>query len=140
MVTITVNSPFDTNGGAPNLDDLSLREAITIASSGDTIVFGAGLSGGILELSQGEIDLTIDLTIDGDIDGDNKADITISGGIGSNNRIFHISGAATDVNLLSLALRNGYASGSSKGESRVCILRTKSVWLRVLVLARRVRI
>ena len=89
---------------------LSLREAVAIANgnaNADSITFAANLAGSTIVLT-GELALTNDVTINGDTNGDNKADITISG----NNavRILHITGAATDVDVLSLTLANGNAN------------------------------
>ncbi|ODN70128.1 hypothetical protein [Methylobrevis pamukkalensis] len=114
MTTFTVTIATDESDGDLSIGDLSLREAIAIASAGDTINFDASLSGAELRLTMGELVLTSDITIDGDIDGDDRADIVISGdadGSGFANegdsRIFTISG--TEATIRSLALTDGYA-------------------------------
>ncbi len=86
----------------------SLRDAVTKANANadaDTITFAVG---GTITLTS-ELALTNDVTIDGDINGDDKADVVISGG--NTTRIINQSGASTDVQLLSLTLANGNATG-----------------------------
>jgi hypothetical protein len=88
--------------------ETSLREAITQANANgnaNVIKFAAGLAGGTLVLTGGQLSINNDVTIDGDINGDDKADIAISGNNAS--RIFNIVTATTDVDLLSLTLTNG---------------------------------
>jgi hypothetical protein len=102
-----------------NLNDSgagSLRGILAVANSdvaADTITFAAGLSGGTLVLTSGQLNISNDVTISGDVNGDNKADITISG----NNamRILNLSGSATDGVLKSLALTAGNAGGGAGG-------------------------
>ena len=84
--------------------------------------FDSSISGGTIVLTLGELALTRDITIDGDTNGDDKADITISGDADNSgtadlgdSRIFRISGAATDVDLNSLTLANGFASRAGRG-------------------------
>ncbi len=113
MATIIVDTLVDESDGDFSAGDYSLREAVANAAGGDIIRFAAGISGGTITLSLGEIALTDDLTIDGDVNGDDKADITISGNDAS--RIFYISGASTDVDLLSLNIQNGYSLGPGSG-------------------------
>src|SRR5688572_520028 len=125
MATITVTTLLDV------VDDdglVSLREAIQAANSdstvdgvtgsgADIIRFDAALAGGTIRLLTTELELTSDITINGDTNGDRRADITISGdanGSGTENdgdvRIFKITGAETDVDLLSLTLTNGHST------------------------------
>src|SRR5262245_2585191 len=104
--------------GAPDGAGLSLREALALANANadaDAISFAAGLSGGTLTLSNGELTITNDVSIDGDVNGDDKADITISGNDAS--RIFLIAGATTDADLKSLTLTDGNAGGGLGGLS-----------------------
>ncbi len=61
---------------------LSLREALALANGNgatpDTITFAAGLAGGTLFLTSGQLEITSDgIAVDGDIDRDGSADITI---------------------------------------------------------------
>ena len=109
-VALVVDTLVDENDGDFSAGDLSLREAIGLAAAGATITFDASLAGGTITLGGSELSITTDLTIDGDVDGDEKADITISGNDAS--RILNITGAGTDVNLLSLTLTGGYVAAS----------------------------
>ena len=105
MATIIVTTAGDVVDGSDGV--LSLREAIAQANANadaDTIVFDASLSGQTITLTGGALILTQDVTIDGDVNGDDKADITISGNNAS--RVFLMTGASTDVDLLSLTLTN----------------------------------
>src|SRR5262245_42645797 len=102
--------------GAPDGAGLSLREALALANANadaDAISFAAGLSGGTLTLTNGELTISTDVAIDGDVNGDGKADITISGNDAS--RIFLIAGAATDADLKSLTLTDGNGVGGGVG-------------------------
>jgi predicted outer membrane repeat protein len=86
----------------------SLRDAVSKANANvdaDVITFAVG---GTITLTS-ELALTNDVTIDGDINGDDRADIVISGG--NTTRIINQSGLSTDVQLLSLTLANGNATG-----------------------------
>ena len=63
---------------------LSLREAMALANidgDADIISFDESVveAGGLIRLTEGELELTSDITINGDVDGDGKADITITG-------------------------------------------------------------
>ncbi|MCB1432070.1 MAG: hypothetical protein KDK75_06375, partial [Alphaproteobacteria bacterium] len=107
-----VDEAGDTVDGDISAGHLSLREAVALANTNadaSTITFDASLAGQTITLTGGELVLTQDVTIDGDTDGDHKADITISGNNAS--RVFRMTGASTDVDLLSLTLTNGYSNG-----------------------------
>ena len=91
----------------------SLREALSFVGLADTpatITFDASLAGQTITLSS-ELALTQDVAINGDINGDDKADITISGG--DTTRIFNITGAETDIDLVSLTLEHGRTVSST---------------------------
>jgi Ca2+-binding RTX toxin-like protein len=95
----------------------SLREAILYANSNpghDHITFDPSLAGGTIHLDNalGDLNITDSLTINGDIDGDRKADITISGNDAT--RIFSVTNEG-EVELRSLTLTKGYASGYANG-------------------------
>ncbi|HZR62795.1 MAG TPA: right-handed parallel beta-helix repeat-containing protein [Xanthobacteraceae bacterium] len=104
MATITVTNLNDNGAG-------SLRQAIADAGPGDTIDFAAGLTGGTLTLTSGELAITTDVTIDGDITGDGAPDITIEGGF--NIRPFDIS--AGNATLNGLAITGGSVSSNGGG-------------------------
>lgn len=109
IITVTTSSDIVNAGDGVT----SLREAVALANAGfasDIITFAAGLAGSTIILTGGQLALTQDVIIDGDVSGDNKADIVISGGDAS--RIFQITGLLTDVDLLSLTLTDGNASGT----------------------------
>ncbi len=106
LVVTTAGDVADANDGL-----LSLREAVALANlsaGADIIAFDKSLLGQTIILTAGELALTADVSIDGDVNGDRKADITISGHDAS--RVFNISGAQTDVDLLSLTLAHGSAA------------------------------
>ncbi|SNR99792.1 Hint domain-containing protein [Antarctobacter heliothermus] len=89
--------------------DLTLREAVAQAGSGDTIVFSVT---GTVELSQGEITIGTDLTINGDVTGaDNVPDITIDG---NDARIFSVgSGGTLNLDALILTGANSAVRGGA---------------------------
>src|SRR5262249_42111385 len=96
--TFTVTNLFDSGPG-------SLRAAVDAANTtpgADVIKFAGGLRGTIPLAS--ELSVTADLTID----GPNADRLTVSGGGAT--RVFHVSGAATDLALDGLTIANGLAS------------------------------
>jgi CSLREA domain-containing protein len=95
--TWTVTKTADTNDGVCD-SDCSLREAISAATSGDTVLFDSGLTGQIITVSS-VLTMDKDLTIDG---GTNH--ITVSGG--NNVEVMHIEISQT-VNLQNLTIANG---------------------------------
>jgi Ca2+-binding RTX toxin-like protein len=92
--TWTVTTTSDTT----NANDLSLtlREAISKAADGDTITFGASLSGETITLADAELALSKNITIEGDLNGDGKSDITIDGGDLSS--VIHVTSGTTTLN------------------------------------------
>ncbi|MDJ0553634.1 MAG: choice-of-anchor Q domain-containing protein [Microcoleaceae cyanobacterium MO_207.B10] len=102
MGLLTVQNNSDNGTG-------SLREAIALSSSGDTIVFDPSLSNQTITLTtQLEIPIGRDLTIDGTA----APNLTISGN--NQTRIFHIDSASvnpTDISLKNLNLIDGSAQG-----------------------------
>lgn len=62
--SIIVSTLDDEDDGDVSQRDLSLREAIHLANSGDTITFDSSLSGGTITLSGGELHIDKSLTID----------------------------------------------------------------------------
>ncbi|MBF0161171.1 MAG: DUF4347 domain-containing protein [Magnetococcales bacterium] len=90
---------------------LSLREAINVATAGDTIQFNTTAMGtSTLTLSNGQISITKNLTIDGGSSG-----VTLSGG-GANQRAFQVSsGSAINLNLTALTIDNFDPTGGVTG-------------------------
>lgn len=117
MATITVTTLTDENDGGAGGTGISLREAVALAGSGDTIAFDSGVfsaESSTITLTLGEISITAGtLTIDGDADGDGDGDVVISGGDAS--RILNVSGASTDVTLSHAELTHGAVSGGNSG-------------------------
>ncbi len=104
MTTLTVTTLSDSTGHS----GLSLRDALTLANSsstGDVIVFQAGLAGTIT-LEQGQLTVANSVTISGDTNGDKHADITISGN--SANRIFDVTAGTSTFD--ALVLRDGVST------------------------------
>ena len=85
----------------------SLRQAVSDAFSGDSIVFASGLTGTVSLLS-GEILLDKDLIIA----GPGATNLAISGS--NSNRLFEIATNAT-VNISGLAIRDGHALDGANG-------------------------
>ena len=68
---VVVSTLEDENDGDLSVGNLSLREAIAQAESGDTITFDSSLSGGTITLSEGELGIDENLSIRG-LGADNK--------------------------------------------------------------------
>src|SRR5512143_2959727 len=97
--TLTVTNSNDAGAG-------SLRDAVTTAAPGDTIVFGSVT--GVITLTSGEIVLNKNLTIS----GPGAATLAVSGNNAS--RIFNVDGTtAPTITISGLTLRNG--STASQG-------------------------
>jgi len=109
---LVVTKTADTNDGVCDLD-CSLREAIAVAASGDTIIFDASLSGQTIHLTSTltlSKNVTIDssalasqITISGDSNNDGTGDI----------RVFHISYVTVTINAMNIVfgLTTGYYGG-----------------------------
>ena len=95
----------DENDGDFSAGDLSLREAIATAESGDTITFDSNLSGGTINLVDGELALDKSLTING-LGAEN---IIIDAG--GNSRVFNIDDGNEDTQL-DVALNSLSITGS----------------------------
>ena len=94
---------------------LTLREAVDAASSGDTIVFDASLTGGTVSLTQGVMTISDSITITGDVDSDGAADITIDGNAA---QIFNVqSGGALSLNALTVTDGGGTRGGAIQVQS-----------------------
>lgn len=98
--TLTVSSSLDTNGGNCGIN-CSLREAISAANDGDTIVFASNFnSPTTITLLLGQISIAKNLSIA----GPGAATLTISGN--NAGRIFRISDGAV-VSLSGMTLKDG---------------------------------
>ena len=98
VIQTTPVTVLNTNDSGPG----SLRDAIAIASSGDTIAFDPSLAGQTITLTSGELAITKNL----DIEGLGADDLTISGNHAG--RVFDISGGAT-VTIAGLTIADGLA-------------------------------
>jgi predicted outer membrane repeat protein len=113
MTIWTVTSLGDVTDGSDGV--LTLREAVDVASSGDTIVFDASLSGGTVSLNQGVMTISDTITITGDVDSDGAADITIDG---NEAQIFTVqSGGALSLNALTVTDGGGIYGGAIQVQS-----------------------
>lgn len=102
MAIITVTTSADSGAG-------SLRAAIALAQSGDTIQFAASLANQTIQLTSGQIEISAGKSLT--IDGSSAANLTVSGNNAS--RIFLLkSTAATPSNLTlkNLTLANAYTA------------------------------
>src|SRR5262249_53594317 len=89
-----------------NLDDSgpgSLRDTLTLAQVGDTIVFDKALHGGTITLTSGE--LQVDKSLD--IEGPGQDDLTVDGG--GTGRVFEITTPGASVTIARMKLTNGVA-------------------------------
>ena len=106
---IVVSILEDENDGDFSEGDLSLREAIATAESGDTITFDSSLSGGTITLVDGELTIDKSLTIQGLDAGNTTIDAD------GNSRVFNINDGNEDTQL-NVAL-NGLGITGSGGNS-----------------------
>jgi len=109
---IIVSNPLDDDDGDYSLGDLSLREALQIASSTtnaapDVIVF-ANNATGTLVLTEGELNVDSDVNIG----GPGSSELTIDGD--GSSRVFNIDSAAT-VTISDLTITGGSLSGDGGG-------------------------
>ncbi|HEY9607166.1 MAG TPA: choice-of-anchor D domain-containing protein [Allocoleopsis sp.] len=103
MATLTVTSTADNGTG-------SLREAIAIAQSGDTIVFAPTLANQTIGLpNNGQLIVNKSLTID----GANAPGLTISGS--NTTRIFAVTTVGTSFTLKNLTLADAFLPGDLGG-------------------------
>lgn len=107
--TYTVNTNLDEEDGSCSDGDCSLRDAIQIAASGDTIDFDTSLAGQTITLTIDQLTVDKDLTIDGSA---LSTPLRISGN--NARRVFYISGDV-DVILSHLDIISGTADSASGG-------------------------
>ena len=104
----------DENDGDFSAGDLSLREAIALAESGETITFDSDLSGGTITLALGELDINEALTIQG-LGAEN---LTIDAD--SSSKIFNVSDdndeTSLDVAIEGLTITGGSAFANQPGD------------------------
>ncbi len=98
VIQTTPVTVLNTNDSGPG----SLRDAIAIASGGDTIDFDPGLEGQTITLTGGELAVTQNL----DIEGPGADLLTISGD--ATGRVFDIGGGA-NVTIAGLTIADGLA-------------------------------
>src|SRR3990167_2405874 len=98
LATLTVTNNFDSGVG-------SLRNAISSATSGDTITFNADMT---VTLTSGQLVLNKNLTIDGDRDDNGTADVTIDAN--HNSRVFTMTSGT--VTLDGLVITKGLVYGN----------------------------
>ena len=98
LAILTVTTNADSGAG-------SLRNAISSATSGDTITFNAGMT---VTLTSGQLTLNKNLTIDGDLDDNGTADVTIDAA--HNSRVLNMT--AGTVALDGLVITNGLVYGN----------------------------
>jgi hypothetical protein len=117
MTTYTVTTVQDDADGTPIAGQLTLRDAIAQAQSGDAITFSQGFAAGGAFFTFNTIVLDAPLeianksiTIQGDVLNQGIEDVAITGGGG--NCLLHVDAGAT-VTLQGVALINGFGGGSS---------------------------
>ena len=96
LSSLTVTSTKDTGPG-------SLRNAIAVAVSGDTINFASSLKGKTITLTSGELTIAKSL----DIEGPGSGKLSISGG--GSSRVFDITSSGVTVTIAGLTISNGLA-------------------------------
>jgi hypothetical protein len=101
--TLTVTNNLDKGSG-------SLRDAITNAKSGDTIVFAPSLNGQTITLTSDQLAINNSL----DIEGPGASLLAISGN--DTNRVFNINEGLT-VTIAGLTITHGRAGGSNGADS-----------------------
>jgi hypothetical protein len=101
QVLLPVNSSNDPGDGTCDASECTLREAVAVAASGDTITFDSSLAGGTIVLGS-QITLDKDLTIDG---SSLTSHVQVSGN--DSVRVFRVENATVAIDHLDI--HNGYA-------------------------------
>ncbi len=104
--TRTVTKSTNSNDGVCNAD-CSLREAVSVANSGDTVVFDSNLIGQTFTLGGDNIEIDENITIDGNIDGVNVAFLS-----GSNTSRHFLIKPLASLTLKNMILAQGNGTGS----------------------------
>lgn len=110
MATLTVTTLAD-DGSAGGLRAVLGQANATAAA--DTVVFAAGLEGGTLTLTRGQLEIASDVTIDGDGNNDGR-EVQVSGNNAS--RVIEIDGSGTDARLVDLTISGGNTYGAPGGQ------------------------
>ncbi|MCA9262989.1 MAG: right-handed parallel beta-helix repeat-containing protein [Planctomycetales bacterium] len=108
LATLVVDTLIDEMDGSLTDGDISLRDAVMLADTGDTINFASSLNGGVLNLTMGQLPIRRSMRING---------LSLADGLtidaGGRSRIMNIDdgdvGLATHVELFGLFLTGGRA-------------------------------
>ncbi|MEM7060448.1 MAG: right-handed parallel beta-helix repeat-containing protein, partial [Pseudomonadota bacterium] len=117
MATITVDIATDELDGSIFDGDISLRDALAAASSGDVITFDSGvftadddpLNNTTIFMLMSNMNIGVDVLINGDVDGDGIADVRIDTGLSDG--VFVVDTANVDLEVHGLALVNSAGGG-----------------------------
>lgn len=121
--SLVVDTLIDENDGDYSEGDLSLREAIGLANGSlgaDVINFDNGLSGGVIDLTLGQFEITDELTIDA-----SALDKNLKINAKQQSRLFNISSETGDFNFAGLHLYGGKTT-ANKIEGRGGAIRSRS--------------
>jgi CSLREA domain-containing protein len=116
---LPVNSLNDPGDGVCDVSECTLREAVTIATNGDTVTFAPSLAGGTITLGS-PITLTKNLTIDG---SDLSSHVQVSGN--DSVRVFRVENATVAIDHLDI--RNGYADIGGGIDTFSCTLTVSNI-------------
>jgi CSLREA domain-containing protein len=119
QVLLPVNSLNDPGDGTCDASECTLREAVAIATGGDTITFDPSLAGGTIILGC-EITLDKDLTIDG---SGLSSHVRVSGG--GSVRVFRVENATVAIDHLDIL--NGYADFGGAIDTFSCTLTVSNI-------------
>ena len=135
QTTLVVTTLVDENDGGFGGTGLSLREAILIASDGDTIIFDPNLNNGlttnrVINLNLGELVIDKSLTINGDLDSDDSTrDITVNAN--GRSRVFNVDDGnvsnQSTVSINGLNITGGATLGSGGGIHSIELLNLANV-------------
>jgi uncharacterized protein YciI len=119
LVVTTLDDELDSTDSSATIDDfggvddLSLREALVLASqdltTADTITFDVCGCSNTITLNGTELVISSDVTISGDMDGDGRADIVIDAD--GNSRVFHITGGRVGLDAMVITGGNALMGG-----------------------------
>jgi hypothetical protein len=104
----TANATTDTVTNCNDSGSGSLRQAVSDASSGDTITFALSPACSVITLTTGDIEISSDLTID----GPGESVLAVSGS--NTSRVFQVDETAT-ASFSGLTIEDGSATGEGGG-------------------------